>query len=1021
MTAASLDNTGSIYLTGSGADQALLDVSGSAGFGTAGVLSGYVRLAGDSAIEFKSGEITSLAASAHLGLVGSDAFIEDSTAPGSNSALKGLALISAGASLALHDGAAVSTTGALVNDGTVVLDTNAGDGGSSLTLAGALTNSAELGIGNATLSASDKVTAASFDNTGFIQLTGSGANQALLDVTAGSAGFGTAEVLSGHVRLTGDSAIEFAGGQITSLAASAELYLSGDDAFIEDSTALGSNSALTGLADIAGALYLEDGASVSTTGALTNTGSIYLGGNGTKALLDVTAGSAGFGTAGVLSGYVRLAGDSAIEFASGQITSLAADAHLGLNGSDAVIEDSATQGSNSALMGLALISAGASLALHDEAAVSTTGALVNDGNVYLDTGGGDGGSSLTLTGALTNSQELGIGNGALSASDKVTATSFDNTGKIQLTGSSANQALLDVTGSAGFGTAGVLSGGVQLAGDSAIEFASGQITSLAANAQLHLNGSDAFIEDSTALGSNSALTGLASIGAGATFDLEYGAAVSTTGALVNDGNLVLGGSSLTVAGALTNNGSLTLDGALVDVTAGSAGFGAAGVLSGYVRVAGDSAIEFATGQITSLAANAQLHLGVNYANGNDNFIEDSTALGSNSALTGLASIGQGAIFDLENGAAVSTTGALVNDGTVELDGGAGDAGGESLTVAGALTNNGSLNLGNSFSTGQPLLDVTAGVAGFGIAGVLSGNVDLSGGAIEFASGQISTIAPGASLSLNYGNAFIEDSTALGSNSALTGLADIAGALVLYGESLSTTGSLVNDGSIALGPAYGSETSLAVAGTLTNAGTLDIASNTRFSGPSSVTAKSFVNSGTVDLVGYATIFSDLNVSGTTTNNGSISIASDTEELAGAVGGAAGSFSLSTANLQFELERFVRADHHRDRRGRAHAQAGAGLRRHDQRVRNRGHDRRDELCRDGDVVQFPREFDGDRRHAHPARRESDRQYPDDRRLFELEFHPRPRQRDRHAGEVRLSRRPSRDPLREWCGNEGRGNAS
>ena len=63
-----------------------------------------------------------------------------------------------------------------------------------------------------------------------------------------------------------------------------------------------------------------------------------------------------------------------------------------------------------------------------------------------------------------------------------------------------------MTGSAGFGTAGVLSGYVRLAGDSAIEFASGEITSLAANAQLHLNGNDAFIEDSTALGSNSALT-----------------------------------------------------------------------------------------------------------------------------------------------------------------------------------------------------------------------------------------------------------------------------------------------------------------------------------------------------------------------------------------------------------------------------------------------------------------------------------------------------------------------------------
>jgi hypothetical protein len=61
---------------------------------------------------------------------------------------------------------------------------------------------------------------------------------------------------------------------------------------------------------------------------------------------------------------------------------------------------------------------------------------------------------------------------------------------------------------------------------------------------------------------------------------------------------------------------------------------------------------------------------------------------------------------------------------------------------------------------------------------------------------------------------------------------------------------------------------------------------------------------------------------------------------------------------------------------------------------------------------------RRHAHPDRRKSDRQYPDDRRLFEVEFRPRPRQRERHAGDVRLSRRPSRDPLREWCGNEGKG---
>ena len=95
----------------------------------------------------------------------------------------------------------------------------------------------------------------------------------------------------------------------------------------------------------------------------------------------------------------------------------------------------------------------------------------------------------------------------------------------------------------GSGPRAVLSGNVDLSGDSAIEFKSGQITSLAAGAQLTLDGNDAFIEDSTALGSNSALTGLASIGAGATFDLENGASVSTTGALVNDGNVDLDAST----------------------------------------------------------------------------------------------------------------------------------------------------------------------------------------------------------------------------------------------------------------------------------------------------------------------------------------------------------------------------------------------------------------------------------------------------------------------------------------------
>ena len=515
---------------------------------------------------------------------------------------------------------------------------------------------------------------------------------------------------------------------------------------------------------------------------------------------------------------MRLSGDSAIEFASGQVTSLGYLATVSLDGNDAFIEDSTALGSNSALTGLALIGGHAAFTLENGAAVSTTGALVNGGYIALDANAGDGGSSLTVAGALTNSYSgtLAIGNATLSGSDKVTAESLDNTGRIYLFGSSANQALLDVTaGSAGFGTAGVLSGSVTLAGDSAIEFKSGQITSLAAGALLDLNSSDAFIEDSTALGSNSALTGLASIGAGATFELNYYAAASTTGALVNDGAVELGygayagGSSLTVAGALTNSGFLGLD--------------------------------------------------TYYAGG---------------------------------GSTLSIGGALTNTGTLEVGNYAGLSAPDTVTAA-SLGNTGSINLA-SFQTSQALLDVT-GTAGFGTAGVLSGAVSLQAGdnAIEFTGGQITSLA--GDLTLNGNDAFLEDSTALGSNSALTGLSNVAGTLSLDGASVSTTGALTNSGLVSLtstaGSTFASASTLSIAGALTNTGRLDIRN-------ASVTANSFVNSGTVELTGNGTNLAALNVSGTTTNNGSISIATDTETLAGAVSGARGSFSLSGANLQFD---------------------------------------------------------------------------------------------------------------------------
>jgi hypothetical protein len=274
--------------------------------------------------------------------------------------------------------------------------------------------------------------------------------------------------------------------------------------------------------------------------------------------------------------------------------------------------------------------------------------LDNRRDLRVDRKGGAGGTILNIGGRLSNSGSLYIGNATLSAPDKLTAAALDNTGVIRLLGSSANQALLDITGSAGFGTAGVLSGYVQLTRDSAIEFKSGEITSLAANAQLHLNGNDAFIEDSTAPGSNSALTGLASIGAGATFNLYNGASVSTTGALANDGTIDLdtnggtGGSSLTLEGALTNSGALNV---------GNGSLSSSTKLS-TTALTNSGTIFFAGGSKTNIAA-------------------------------GLSNEGH---LNINQGSSVSIGGSLVNDGGINLTTGQGD-GGAGLAVAGTLFNN----------------------------------------------------------------------------------------------------------------------------------------------------------------------------------------------------------------------------------------------------------------------------------------------------------------------------------------------
>jgi hypothetical protein len=849
--------------------------------------------------------------------------------------------------LSLINGGQLATSSFFTNTGSLYIDSNGyGEGGSTLTVGGTLTNSGTINLGNGGLSAADKISAAGLASTGVINMTGNASTQALFTVSA-AAGTGTAGEITGQVNLAGDASLTFASGQISTIASGAQLSLNGSVSVVQDSGVTG-NSALKGLASNAGNLYVLNGASVTTTGALSNTslvnidatgygeggstlavggaltnsGTVDLGNGGlsaaddlsttalantgvinivgnasTQALFTVSA-AAGTGTAGEITGQVNLAGDASLTFASGQITTIASGAQLSLNGSVSVVQDSGVAG-NSALKGLAS-NAGGFYVLNG-ASVTTTGALSNTSLVNIDaTGYGEGGSTLAVGGALTNSGTVDLGNGGLSAADKLSTTALANTGVINIVGNASTQALFSVSAAAGTGTAGEITGQVNLAGDASLTFASGQISTIASGAQLSLNGSVSVVQDSGVAG-NSALKGLASNAGG--FYVLNGASVTTTGALSNtnlvnidDSGYGEGGSTLAVGGALTNSGTIDLGNSglsaadklsttalantgTIDITgnsstqallsvAAAAGtqIGTPGTLTGQVYLSGDASLTFASGQINTITSGAQLLL-----NGSTAVVQDSGVSG-NSALKGLTS-NAGSLY-IENGATVATSGAFSNTSLVNVDDSGYGQGGATLAIGGTLTNSGTLLLGNNGLSAADALSAT-GLASTGVIditgnastqalvsiaaaagtqtstpGTITGQVNLSGDAsLTFASGQISSITSGAQLVLSGAGSVVQDSGVAG-NSALKGLASNAGSFyVLNGAAVTTTGAFANTNLINIdNSGYGEGgSSLVLGGVLTNGGTVYLGNN-GLSAADQLTATGLANTGTIDITG-----------------------------------------------------------------------------------------------------------------------------------------------------------------------------
>jgi hypothetical protein len=578
VTIGGLLNSGTIAISGNAntGKAGTLDVLAAAGLGEPGLLSGNVNLSGDALLEFANSDITTISSRGELTISGPHAFVADSGSTGSNSAL--LSLADNAGTLSLQDGAAVNISGNLNNSGAINVDSSS-DGGSGLSITDTLTNVGSLGIGDGSLSAPVTVTIGGLLNSGAIAISGNATTgkAGTLDVTA-AAGFGEPGLLSGNVNLSGDALLEFANSDITSISSSGELTINGPQAFVADSGSAGSNSALTLLADNAGTLSLQNGAAVSISGNLNNSGTINVdnSGNGGSSLsvadtltntgslsigdgtltspdtvmiggllnsgaiaisgnastskagtLDVDA-TAGFGAPELLTGNVNLSGDALLEFTGGEITTIANNAQLVLNSARAFVADPSDTGSNSALTSLA-DNAG-TLDLGDGAFIDVGGDFENTGNINVDGFGDDqgSGSGLTVTDTLTNTDFLGIGDNSLTSSDTVTAAALINAGTIDITGNSNNgiRATLTVNGLA----------------------SNADNLTIAAAGNLNVTGGNTFIQTAGTTKVTGAL-------AAATVDLVGGTLEGTgtvTGNIDNTGGTVFGGTS--------SPGTLTLDG-----------------------------------------------------------------------------------------------------------------------------------------------------------------------------------------------------------------------------------------------------------------------------------------------------------------------------------------------------------------------------------------------------------------------------------------------------------------------------
>jgi hypothetical protein len=203
--------------------------------------------------------------------------------------------------------------------------------------------------------------------------------------------------------------------------------------------------------------------------------------------------------------------------------------------------------------------------LFDSAPFTVDGGFANGGTLDLDTGSGNGGSSLTILGTLQNNKSISTGNSQLDAPTTVTATEFNNTGAINLDSkASGPQATLNLSGTAvtdvNTGTISSNAAGISIGGtDQLVNGSSGSAAGLISAAYT-----------GATLGGNGTLTNYGTIaGSQVGIALEPSISIAGTGVALTNFGLIGGATGVVDDGAFASADTIINHGTIIG-TSGAA-------------------------------------------------------------------------------------------------------------------------------------------------------------------------------------------------------------------------------------------------------------------------------------------------------------------------------------------------------------------------------------------------------------------------------------------------------------------